>query len=209
MLFNEIKRRCHSKWKTKEALQWRHNERDGVSNNWHHDCLFSYLFRHRQKKKHQSSPSLAYLRNSPVTGHIPAQRASNAENISIWWHHHSVRKQIHWCLAHIRDIPLSHRVTGIMVGVLQTKFSNVCPLIKVFEAILYFITFVPVIQVTVWSLENQSWLENHYSVTKCGPSSNTHLIWVSLNIYKYTPKVRKLLNESLKLNYQTLLQFVL
>ena len=25
--------------------------------------------------------------NSPVTGEFPAQRASNAENISIWWHH--------------------------------------------------------------------------------------------------------------------------
>ena len=26
--------------------------------------------------------------NSPVTGEIPAQIGSNAENISIWWHHH-------------------------------------------------------------------------------------------------------------------------
>ena len=32
--------------------------------------------------------------NSPVTGKFPAQRASNAENVSIWWHHndyHTVR----------------------------------------------------------------------------------------------------------------------
>ena len=26
--------------------------------------------------------------NSPVTGEFPAQRASNAENISIWWRYH-------------------------------------------------------------------------------------------------------------------------
>ena len=26
--------------------------------------------------------------NSPVTGEFPAQRASNAENVSIWWRHH-------------------------------------------------------------------------------------------------------------------------
>ena len=26
--------------------------------------------------------------NSPVTGEFPAQMASNAENISIWWRHH-------------------------------------------------------------------------------------------------------------------------
>ena len=26
--------------------------------------------------------------NSPVTGEFPAQRASNADNVSIWWRHH-------------------------------------------------------------------------------------------------------------------------
>ena len=26
--------------------------------------------------------------NAPVTGEFPAQKASNAENFSIWWHHH-------------------------------------------------------------------------------------------------------------------------
>ena len=26
--------------------------------------------------------------NSPVTGEFPTQRASNAENASIWWRHH-------------------------------------------------------------------------------------------------------------------------
>ena len=27
-------------------------------------------------------------RGSPVTGEFPAQRASDAENVSIWWRHH-------------------------------------------------------------------------------------------------------------------------
>ena len=26
--------------------------------------------------------------NSPVTGEFPAQKASNAKNVSIWWRHH-------------------------------------------------------------------------------------------------------------------------
>ena len=26
--------------------------------------------------------------NSPGTGEFPTQMASNAENVSIWWHHH-------------------------------------------------------------------------------------------------------------------------
>ena len=44
------------------------------------------------QRKHQSSASLAFVReihrrpgNSPVTVEFPAQRASNAENVSIWW----------------------------------------------------------------------------------------------------------------------------
>ena len=28
--------------------------------------------------------------NSPVAGEFPAQKASNAENVSIWWRHHNV-----------------------------------------------------------------------------------------------------------------------
>ena len=30
--------------------------------------------------------------NSPGTGEFPAQMASNAENISIWWRHHDKNK---------------------------------------------------------------------------------------------------------------------
>ena len=29
--------------------------------------------------------------NSPVTGEFPTQRASNAENVSIWWRHHEYK----------------------------------------------------------------------------------------------------------------------
>ena len=32
--------------------------------------------------------------NSPVTGEFPAQRASNAENASIWWRHHVITPYI-------------------------------------------------------------------------------------------------------------------
>ena len=35
------------------------------------------------QRKHQSSASLNF-----VTGEFPAQRTSNAENVSIWWRHH-------------------------------------------------------------------------------------------------------------------------
>ena len=34
----------------RESLQWRHNERDGVSNHQPHDCLLNLSFRRRSKK---------------------------------------------------------------------------------------------------------------------------------------------------------------
>ena len=41
------------------SLRWRHNERNGVSNHRHIDCLLNRLFK-RRSKKHQSSASLTF-----------------------------------------------------------------------------------------------------------------------------------------------------
>ena len=72
------------------TLQWRHNGRDGVSNQQHHHCLFSRLFRRRSKLRVTG----LYAGNSPVTGEFPAQMACNAENISIWWRHHDLLENV-------------------------------------------------------------------------------------------------------------------
>ena len=70
------------------TLQWRCNERDGVSNHQLHDCLLNRMFRCRSKKASKPSDTVLCEGNSPVTDEFPAQRASNVENVSIWWRHH-------------------------------------------------------------------------------------------------------------------------
>ena len=70
-------------------LQWRHNERDDVSNHQPHDCVLKRLFMRRSKKTSELRVIGLCKGNSPVPGEFPAQRASNAENVSIWWRHHS------------------------------------------------------------------------------------------------------------------------
>ena len=72
------------------SLQWRHNVRDCVSNHQPQDCLLNRLFRHRSKKISKFSVAGLCVGNSPVTGELPAQMASNAENASIWLRHHLV-----------------------------------------------------------------------------------------------------------------------
>ena len=75
-------------------LHWRHNERDGVSNHQPHDRLLDHLFRRRSKKISKLRVTGLCEGNSPLTGEFPAERASNAENVSIWWRHHTVEHDI-------------------------------------------------------------------------------------------------------------------
>ena len=56
-----------------------------VSNHQHHDCLLNRLFRRRSKK----TSKLRVTGLCAGTGEFPAQMASNAENVSIWWRHHA------------------------------------------------------------------------------------------------------------------------
>ena len=70
------------------SLQWRHNECNSVSNHQPHDCLFNWLCRCRSKKTSKLRVTGLCAGNSPITVEFPAQRASNAENVSIWWRHH-------------------------------------------------------------------------------------------------------------------------
>ena len=48
---------------------------------------------------HQNSKLARGMDLWPVTGGFPSQRASNAENVSIWWHHH--------------DYPLCHTINHL------------------------------------------------------------------------------------------------
>ena len=70
------------------TLRWRHNGRDSVSNHQPCDCLRNRLFRRRSKKTSKLRVTGLCVGNSPGTGEFPAQMASNAENVSIWWRHH-------------------------------------------------------------------------------------------------------------------------
>ena len=51
-------------------------------------CLLNRLSRCRSKKTSKLRVTDLCEGNSPMTGEFPAQRASDAKNVSIWWHHH-------------------------------------------------------------------------------------------------------------------------
>ena len=99
----------------KHTLQWRHNERDGVSNHQRHHCLLTRLFRHRSKIPSKLGVTGLCVGNLPVNREFPAQRASNAENVFLFddvimmWLYH----QIMFCMGQLCDsvmilYPFSH-----------------------------------------------------------------------------------------------------
>ena len=47
-----------------------------------------------QRKTSKLRVTCLFEGNSPVTGEFPAQRASNAENVSIWWRHHDITQKV-------------------------------------------------------------------------------------------------------------------
>ena len=72
------------------TLRWRHNDHDSVSNHQPHGCLLNRLFRRRSKKTSKLRVT-GLCGEFTGTGEFPAQRASYAENVSIWWRHHDNR----------------------------------------------------------------------------------------------------------------------
>ena len=109
---------CHQ-----SSLQWSHKKRDGVSSHRRLDCLFNHLFRCRSKKTSQIRVTGLCEGNPPVTAGFPSQRASNAENASIWGRHHAIGRNVSWlkrCLAH-------QGVSRIVKSSLGLKLKDIWP----------------------------------------------------------------------------------
>ena len=80
--FHNTRRLCREASRLVDfTWQWRHNERDGVSNDRRLDCLLNHLFRRRSKKISKLRVTGLCEWNSPVIGGFPSQRASNAEMV--------------------------------------------------------------------------------------------------------------------------------
>ena len=69
------------------TLQWRHNGRDGISNDQPYHCLLNRLFRWGSKKILKLRVTALCAGNSPVTGEFPTQMASNMESVDVIMRH--------------------------------------------------------------------------------------------------------------------------
>ena len=81
-LFIMLWRRKKARHKQAWALQWRHDERDSVSNHRHLYCFLNRLFRRRSKKTSMLPVTVLRKGNSPVTGEFRAQKAH--DDVTKW-----------------------------------------------------------------------------------------------------------------------------
>ena len=85
------------------------------------DCLLNCLFRSRSKKTSKLRVTLLCEGNPPVIGGFPSQRASNMENVSIWWSHHLMNSYI---CGWYYQLPWKEiTVTGIFLSDLNCKWK--------------------------------------------------------------------------------------
>ena len=91
IIFHVKKLSLHQAWVT---LQWHHNDHNGVSNHQPHHSLLNHLFRCKSKKISKLRVTGLCAGNLCVIVKFPAQRASNMEDVSIWWCHHDT--YMHW-----------------------------------------------------------------------------------------------------------------
>ena len=111
------------------SLQWHHNGHNGISNHQPHDCLLNRLFRRRSKKTSKLHVSGLYVGNAPVTGEFPAQKASNAENVFIWWCHHVCSPLSHNSAIQRACHQLTHKHIEMQICTLQCSYW--CPGVQV------------------------------------------------------------------------------
>ena len=104
---------CKNVWDARDVTWWFLHTNSMAShkvNMWHYSdaimstmvsqitgnsMVYSTISSGAEQRKHQSSALIGLCAgNSPVTGEIPAQTASNAENVSIWWCDHACKNTI-------------------------------------------------------------------------------------------------------------------
>ena len=102
-------------------FHWRHDKRDGVSNQRRVNGLLNRVFRRRSKKTSKLHFIGLCEGNSPVTDEFPSQRACIAEIVSIWWRHYGAIKpirEIHLIVSTFRSIDDRDGETIIFIATL-------------------------------------------------------------------------------------------
>ena len=151
-------------WVKHTTLQWRHNERHGVSNHQPHHCLRNRLFRRRSKKTSKLRVTGLCAGKSPVTGEFPAQRASYVENVSIWWRHHEIPWRLNKMIDILQTLLAYVIYQNIYIHIdMSLMFVLRSPIFS--KSVLFQIILSSMLQAIVWT--KCDWVQRHASPEIC------------------------------------------
>ena len=98
--------------------------------------VYSTICSGADQRKHQSSASLAFVRGILRGAVNSPQRASNAENVSIWWRHHvfelintPYQRNLQICWPDLNIVSLTHWRIYVSVNYMLVKPPDVLPLL--------------------------------------------------------------------------------
>ena len=122
-------------------LQWHHNELM-ASQITSLTLVYSIVYSRRRSKKTSKLHVTGLCEgNSPVTGEFPTQRASNAENVSIWWRHHA-KTHPHNAIRMPLPCQKVKTVNSDIFVIQKHHHTTVCPLGKIsvlsYNTIIYY-----------------------------------------------------------------------
>ena len=158
------------------SLLWRQNGHDGVSNHQPHDCLLNRPCRRRSKKTSKLRVTGLCMGNSPGTGEFPAQMASNAENVSIWWRHHVIilslmMPMLAWFICMTNYTEVHQNLAAIPMGTIYTTswiwnwHAINCHMIRINVSLRPIVHHHSTyLQPTWFSWESPSWWKHHTHV---------------------------------------------
>ena len=112
-----------------------------TSNHRSLDCLSNRMFMRRQKKTSKLRVTDLWEGNPQVTGRFPPQKASNTEDVSIWWCHHAkcafrlsskinISRIVFFIIVcfHFRNTASYEWIIKFTINPVQDKFKYVSPL---------------------------------------------------------------------------------
>ena len=105
------------------SLQWRHNGCDGASDHHPHECLLKLVSKRRSKK------TLKLCVTGLCEGNSPAQRASNAEDVSIWWRHHGFAQKHIW-LVRTHNEAITYKGKFILCDFCHGFWLQICTVLE-------------------------------------------------------------------------------
>ena len=125
--------------------------------------VFSTIYWGADQRKRQSCASLASLcGNSPVTGEFPAQMASTAENVSIWWRHHEIICTLNVLIVPIWLILLEWKLAVFLLCYLEQAAGQTVKLRVIWDAMTTMWRHCNGCEIAnkifLWCIWNYSWI---------------------------------------------------